>query len=250
MPEADVLSARLFIPGPLAAGTVVALASDKLNYLRNVLRFDDGDALLVFDGSNGEWRARYQAVGRKGAELRVEEQVRPQPVANDLWYLFAPLKHARLDYMVQKATEMGASRLVPVITRRTQAARVNLDRMRANVVEAAEQCGVLAVPEVATEARLDAVLDGWDPARRLIFCDEAAAVADPVAALRDLSHGSLALLVGPEGGFDPAERDRLRALPFVVPIVLGPRILRADTAAVAALAVVQAALGDWRPTRV
>lgn len=245
MPDVDFTSARLHVADALREGGTVALAPDQLNYLKNVLRFKDGAGLLVFNGQDGEWRARYHATGKRAAELRVEALVRPQPASPDLWYLFAPLKHARLDYMVQKATEMGVSRLMPVITRRTQATRLNLDRMRANVIEAAEQCGVLNVPDVVPEAHLDAVLDGWEPTRRLVFCDEAAPVVSPIRALGALPPGPLALIVGPEGGFDPAERAALLRLPQVSAIALGPRILRADTAAVAALAVVQASLGDW-----
>jgi 16S rRNA (uracil1498-N3)-methyltransferase len=246
VPDADFLSTRLHVAGPLTAGASVALAPEQVNYLRNVLRFADGDALLVFDGVSGEWRARFRAEGKRGGRVVVEDLARPQPPSGDLHYLFTPLKHARLDYMVQKAVEMGASRLAPVITRRTQAARVNLERMRANVVEACEQCGVLNVPEVSGETKLDGVLAGWDPARALIFCDERAGVASPLEALKPLAGRPLAVLIGPEGGFEDAERAAIMSLPSAVPIALGPRILRADTAGVAALAVVQAAIGDWR----
>ena len=245
MPEVDFTTTRLFVEAPLAAGAAVPLGPEQLNYLRNVLRFAEGDGLLVFDGRSGEWRARYRATGKRTAALEIVDLVRPQPPPADLWYLFAPLKHARLDYMVQKAVEMGVSRLMPVLTRRTQASRVKLERMRANAVEAAEQCGVMNLPEILAEARLDAVLDGWDPARRLIFCDEAAQLEGPLAALAALPRGPLAVLIGPEGGFDPGERERLLSASFVTPIALGPRILRADTAAVAALALIQAARGDW-----
>jgi 16S rRNA (uracil1498-N3)-methyltransferase len=167
-------------------------------------------------------------------------------VGPDLHYVFAPLKHARLDYMIQKATEMGACRLQPVRTRRTVAARVNAERMHANAVEAAEQCGILWVPETAPLVKLEALLDAWDPARKLVFCDEAAEVRSPLAALSELTPGPLAVLVGPEGGFDDAERARLRQTPFARAVSLGPRVMRADTAAVAALALVNAVLGDWR----
>jgi len=245
MPEADFTSTRLFVDGPLSEGGAVVLDGPRLNYLANVLRFRDGDGLLVFDGISGEFAARFVATGKRTARLDLTRRTRPQPPAGDVWLLFAPLKHARLDYMVQKAVEMGASRLCPVITHRTQAARVNLERMRANVVEAAEQCGVLAVPEVVAEAKLDAALAGMGGARRVIFCDEGAAVANPLEALRALPRGPLAVLIGPEGGFDEAERRALLARPCVTAIALGPRILRADTAAVAALAIVQAVLGDW-----
>lgn len=241
---------RLFVEADLAAGAQVELSREQANYLLNVLRLRDGDAIHVFNGRHGEWAARLAARGRRDAALEPTQSVRPQEAACDLHYLFAPLKHARLDYMVQKATEMGASRLRPVITRRTQAARVNTERMRANAVEAAEQCGVLNIPAVDEPAKLEAAIAGWPPDRRLVFCDEDAAPGDPVAALRTACPGDapppLAVLVGPEGGFDPSERRMLLALPGAIAISLGPRILRADTAAVAALAVVQAALGDWR----
>lgn len=246
MPDADFLSTRLHVPGPLTPGATVMLAPDQVNYLRNVLRFADGDELLVFDGVSGEWRARFRAEGKRGGRVEAVERMRVQPRSVDLHLLFAPLKHARLDYMVQKAVEMGASRLAPVITRRTQAARVNLERMRANVIEACEQCGVLNVPEVVAETKLETLLMGWEPGRALIFCDERAAVASPFDALRPLAGRPLAVLVGPEGGFDDSERGLIRSLAPAVPIALGPRILRADTAAVAALAAVQLAIGDWR----
>jgi 16S rRNA (uracil1498-N3)-methyltransferase len=248
MPEVDFTSTRLHVAGPLAEGASVPLAPDQLNYLGNVLRLTDGDGLLAFDGATGEWRARFRRLSKKAGVQEILDRTRPQPPPGDIWYLFAPLKHARLDFMVQKATEMGAARLVPVLTQRTQVTRVNLERIRANVVEAAEQCGVLNVPLVADEIRLDPLLDGWDATRRIVFCDEAAPVADTLEALRALPAGPLAALVGPEGGFDPGERARLLAMPGVIPVSLGPRILRADTAAVAILTVVQAVLGDWRPS--
>jgi 16S rRNA (uracil1498-N3)-methyltransferase len=246
MPDADFTSTRLFVDGPLTEGTIVPLRPDQRNYLKNVLRFSDGGALRVFDGRSGEWRARYHDRGKRDAEVTVEAQMRPQPAAGDLWYLFAPLKHARLDYMVQKATEMGVSRLMPVTTHHTQVHRLNLDRMRANAIEAAEQCGVLSVPDIAEPMKLGAVLHAWQPSRRLIFCDEGAVLADPLATLATVPRGPLAVLVGPEGGFDAAERRQLAAAPFTTVLTLGPRILRADTAAVAALALVQASCGDWR----
>ena len=207
----------------------------------------DGGRLLVFNGRDGEWQARVEHAGKRGIHLHVESQTRPQVSGPDLHYLFAPLKRSRFDYMVQKAVEMGVSRLVPVLTRHTQAERVNLDRLRANAIEAAEQCGVLWVPDHDEPRKLDAVLDTWDSHRRLIIADEAAAIADPVAILGTVPRGApLALLIGPEGGFAEAERERLLRLPGVVRLSLGPRIMRADTAAVAALALINATLGDWR----
>ncbi|HEY8579774.1 MAG TPA: 16S rRNA (uracil(1498)-N(3))-methyltransferase [Beijerinckiaceae bacterium] len=249
MPRYDFNAQRLFLDSPLSAGARVALSRDQANYLLNVLRLPTGAALYVFNGRDGEWKARLDAQGKRDAALTVEEQARPQDAPCDLHYLFAPLKHARLDYMTQKAVEMGASRLTPVITRRTQAQRVNTERMRANVVEAAEQCGVLTVAEVDEPQKLEAVLARWPADRLLVFCDEDATPGDPVAALRRAAGETarpLAVLIGPEGGFDPAERRLLNGAPNVVALSLGPRILRADTAAVAALAVVQTALGDWR----
>jgi 16S rRNA (uracil1498-N3)-methyltransferase len=244
MAEYDFSAPRLFVGADLGAAASLTLDAGPSNYLRNVLRLRDGENVLVFNGRHGEWRAEISEAGRKKTALTIREQTRKQTPSGDLWYLFAPLKHARLDYMVQKAVEMGASRLVPVMTRRTQAGRVNLDRMRANTIEAAEQCGILAVPELAEPIALDKLLGGWPGERRLIFCDEGAETADPVAALGRLTRGPLAVLIGPEGGFDAAERAKLLKAPHVTAISLGPRVLRADTAAVAALALVQAVLGD------
>lgn len=248
MPRHDFLSTRLFVEAPLGAGLAVEASREQANYLLNVLRRKDGDGLLVFNGRDGEWRAVIGTSGRKSCVLSVEEQTRPQSPLPDVDYLFAPLKHARLDYMVQKAVEMGAGRLVPVMTRRTQASRVNLERMRANVIEACEQCGVIAVPSVEETATLDTLLARWPSerdGRRLIFCDERDDGTSPLPVLAALPRGPLAVLIGPEGGFAPEEREALHALPFVTAIPLGPRILRADTAAVAAMAIVQATLGDW-----
>jgi 16S rRNA (uracil1498-N3)-methyltransferase len=226
---------------------VVDLDPRQANYLVNVLRMKDGDEVLVFNGSSGEWRARLNEQRRRWW-LFVREQTRPQVARPDLQYLFAPLKHARLDYMVEKAVEMGVGRLSPVITRHTQVHRVNLDRMRANAIEAAEQCGILWLPAIDEPRPLAEVLSRWpveEGDRRLIFCDEGEAAQSPSVALSVLPRAPLAVLIGPEGGFSDDERAELKALPFVTAISLGPRILRADTAAVAALAVVQAALGDW-----
>jgi 16S rRNA (uracil1498-N3)-methyltransferase len=248
MAHSDFRTPRLHVAGPLAVGARIPLDRDQANYVLSVLRLGEGDAVLVFDGASGEFRARVAPATRKAADLVVEAATRPQPPAPDLLYLFAPLKHARLDYMVQKAVEMGVGRMRPVLTRHTQASRVNLDRMRANVVEAAEQCGVLHVPAVEEEERLDRALARFErdePGRRLIFCDEAEETTNPVATLAALGRGPLAVLIGPEGGFSDDERRTLRALPFVTAIPLGPRIMRADTAAVAALAVIQATIGDW-----
>ncbi|MDC7784517.1 16S rRNA (uracil(1498)-N(3))-methyltransferase [Rhodoplanes sp. TEM] len=255
MPRYDFRSPRLHVEAPLEAGGRVPLSAPHLHYLRDVLRLKPGDPVLAFNGRDGEWRTALAEEGRRAMALAVAEQTRAQTPAGDLHYLFAPLKRARLDYVVQKAVEMGASRLQPVVTRHTQAERVNTGRMRANVVEAAEQCGVLALPAVDEPVSLDKAVAGLDPARRLVFCDEDAPVIDPVAALgpvrAEAAAGGavpLAVLIGPEGGFSEDERDLLLARPGVIRLALGPRILRADTAAVAALALVQAVLGDWGGT--
>jgi 16S rRNA (uracil1498-N3)-methyltransferase len=242
----DFSSQRLYLDADLAAGAAVACSGDQANYLVNVLRLQDGARLLVFNGRDGEWHAQVGRRGRRDVALHILDQVRPQQDGPDLHYLFAPLKRARLDYMVQKATEMGASVLAPVLTQHTQVARLNLERVRTNAIEAAEQCGILRIPEVMEPQTLDTVLASWDPARRLVFCDEAAPSRDPIAALRAIEPGPLAVLVGPEGGFAARERHALLARPFVVPLALGPRVMRADTAAVAALALVNGVLGDWR----
>lgn len=244
--DIDFRAPRIYLEADLAAGRTVACTREHTNYLRNVLRLGAGGKVLVFNGRDGEWQAELGLSGRRDASLTPLQQVRPQQTGPDLHYLFAPLKHARLDYMVQKATEMGAARLLPVLTQHTVSSRVNLDRMRANIIEAAEQCGILTIPAVAEPRRLEAVLSNWDPGRTLIFCDESAASKDPIAALASVTTRAIAVLIGPEGGFARTERETLLSKPFVVPISLGPRVMRADTAAVAALALVNAAHGDWR----
>jgi 16S rRNA (uracil1498-N3)-methyltransferase len=244
MPRYDFRTPRLHVEAPLAEGQELALDRERANYLVNVLRLKRGNGVLLFNGRDGEWQAELTGEGRKSAAVRVGPRARAQPQANDLHFLFAPLKHARLDYLVQKAVEMGVSRLQPVLTRHTQVSRVNLERMRANVIEAAQQCGVLAVPEVAEPAGFAAAMA--DDKRLMVFCDEDADVKDPVAALAAARRGlPLAVLIGPEGGFAEDERAQLLKRANVVRLSLGPRILRADTAAVAALALVQAVLGDW-----
>jgi 16S rRNA (uracil1498-N3)-methyltransferase len=242
----DFRTPRLYAPDDLYGDARIGVGPGPANYLRSVLRLKPGDAVLLFNGRDGEWRSRIAEGGRKALILEVEERVREQTPPYDLQYMFAPLKHARLDYMVQKAVEMGAGRLSPVITRHTQVTRVNLERMRANAVEAAEQCGILSLPAIDSPKPLQTALAQWEPSRRLVFCDEGAPVANPAAALGRLQRGPAALLIGPEGGFSQAERDDLLARPYVTALSLGPRILRADTAAVAALALVQAFIGDWR----
>ena len=251
MPAYDFRSPRLYLEGSLAVGMLARLQASQAHYLLTVLRLSPGDGVLVFNGEDGEWRSRLAVQGKKTAQLEIVEPVRAQTPPGDLHYLFAPLKHARLDYMTQKAVEMGASRLQPVLTRHTQIARVNGERMRANAIEAAEQCGILNLPDIAAPIAFDKLIAEFERDRLLIFCDESAETKDPVAALRAFAslegaRAPLAVLIGPEGGFAPGERAALLALPRMVRLALGPRILRADTAAVAALALVQAALGDWR----
>ena len=248
MPHYDFRTPRVYLDAPLAEGQAVSFDRAQANYLLNVLRLKHGDALLLFNGRDGEWQARLASTGKRALTAVIGERMREQPRPSDLHFLFAPLKHARLDYLVQKAVEMGAARLQPVITRHTQVARVNLDRMRANVIEAVQQCGILTLPEVAEPVTFKAAIGAADADRLLVFCDEDAEVKDPVAALTAAARAGLplAVLIGPEGGFAEEERDSLLQRPNVVRIALGPRILRADTAAVAALALVQAVLGDWR----
>jgi len=237
---------RLFVKSPLGAGTAIALDPDQSHYLANVLRLKLGDEVLVFNGLDGEWRARLTSVTKKAVALTADAQTRAQEAGPDLHYLFAPLKRARVDYMAQKATEMGASLLQPVLTRRTVADRVKLDRLRANAVEAAEQCGILRVPEIREPEALSVLLERWEEDRLLVFADEAAASHSPLEVLAAQAPRPLAVLIGPEGGFDPQERALLLRQTFVMPLSLGPRIMRADTAAVACLALVNAVLGDWR----
>ncbi|MGK9052366.1 16S rRNA (uracil(1498)-N(3))-methyltransferase [Neorhizobium petrolearium] len=237
---------RLFIDAPLGPAAPYEVSSEQFNYLANVLRMEEGAEILVFNGREGEWKARLTFPSRKKIVLEAVEQTRPQPPASDLHYLFAPLKTGRLDYLVQKAVEMGAGLLQPVMTQHVQGKITSLERLQANAVEAAEQCGILSIPDVVAPKKLTDVLDRWPADRRIIFCDEGDEGQNPLPILSAVEERKLALLVGPEGGFSEEERNTLRSLSFVTAIPLGPRILRADTAAVAALAVIQSAIGDWR----
>lgn len=249
MPRTHKSLPRLYLDTPLAAGQRIALEREPTNYLLTVLRMKAGEAVIIFNGRDGAWLTRIADDHRKGAVLEAVVQTEHQTEKSDLWFGFAPLKTARLDYVVQKATEMGAGVIQPVITQFTQVSRLKADKLEANVVEAAEQCEVLSVPTLAPETSLSELIAGWRHThglRRLIFCDESAPSHSPSQTLADLEGLPLGILVGPEGGFSDAERNLLLAQDFVVPISLGPRILRADTAAVAALAVVQATIGDWR----
>jgi 16S rRNA (uracil1498-N3)-methyltransferase len=237
---------RLFIDAPLGPDERVAVSGEQFNYLANVLRMEEGAEILAFNGRDGEWKAKLNFPTRKKILLEPVEQVRPQPGACDLHYLFAPLKVGRLDYLVQKAVEMGAGVLQPVMTQRVQGKITSLERLQANAIEAAEQCGILSVPPVLPPRKLADLLEAWPAERRIVFCDEGDQGQNPLPLLSAIKETKVALLVGPEGGFSEDERAMLRALPFVTAIPLGPRILRADTAAVAALAVLQATVGDWR----
>ena len=235
---------RLHVPQPLSAGAAVLPTLDQSRYLTQVMRLKAGDALLVFNGVDGEWRCVVAELLKKGAVLKAEEQVRAQTTVPDVNLLIAVVKKSALEFAVEKATELGAARIGLVTTRRTQGDRVRMDRLEAIAVESAEQTGRLDVPEIDLPEKLETLLDGWDWARRLMFCDETG--GEPaMTALADAGGGPWAILIGPEGGFAPEERERLRALPFTTAVSLGPRVLRADTAATAALTLWQAAVGDW-----
>ena len=235
---------RLFIDHPLAAGQPVPLDAAQAHYLGGVMRLSPGAVVEVFNGRDGAWSARILAAAKRGGSLEVLDKSAPQRNPPDLWLCFAPIKKARTDFIVEKAAEMGAARIMPVQTDFTNSERIRQDRLQAHAVEAAEQCGGTFVPAVADLVPLARLLDGWDASRRILWADEA--IAGPAETLAGLPRGPWAILIGPEGGFSDPERARLSALPFVSRVSLGPRILRADTAAVAALALWQAALGDWQ----
>lgn len=249
MPRTHKTLPRLFVAADLAGGALVELDRDQTNYLLNVLRMKAGDGLVLFNGRHGAWLAKVASDHRKGAALEVTVQTAHQTRLPDLWLGFAPLKVGRLDYLVQKAVEMGAGVIEPVITQFTQNNRLKPDKLLANIIEAAEQCEVLSVPSLRDQIGLEALLAGWrerEGLRRLLFCDESATSGSPNRQLRELDGLPVGLLIGPEGGFSDSERELLLSQDFVVPISLGPRILRADTAVVAAMAVVQSTIGDWR----
>lgn len=238
-----VAKIRLYVDHDLAQGQSVDLSREQAHYLFGVMRLGAGDSLPVFNGRQGEWLAVVAEAGKRGGVLEITEARRPQADPPDLWLLFAPIKKARTDFIVEKAVELGVARIQPVMTEFTNSERVRQDRLQAHAVEAAEQCGATYLPEVAEAARLDRLLADWPEGRALIFCDEGA--AGTPAGLDGLAPGPAAVLIGPEGGFSEAERARLGRLPFARTLSLGPRILRADTAAVAALVLWQARLGDW-----
>jgi 16S rRNA (uracil1498-N3)-methyltransferase len=231
VPDYDFRTPRLFVDQAIVIETALTLEREQSHYLLHVLRLKPEDVVLIFNGKDGEFLAQITETGKKGAKLSVIRQTRPQTKPGTIELLFAPLKQARLDYLVQKAVEMGVSRIAPVITKHT--------------IEAAEQCGIIAVPELLPERKLETALDTWEAGRTLIFCDERAEITNPLAALQKPLAGPLSLLIGPEGGFSTDERQKISKIQSVIPISLGPRILRADTAVVAALALLQATSGDF-----
>jgi 16S rRNA (uracil1498-N3)-methyltransferase len=238
---------RLYVDAPLTAGGALPLGESQSHFLTSVLRAKVGNGVHLFNGRDGEWRALVQDIAKRAVTLKIEAQTRRQEGVPDLWLLLAPVKKTPLDYIVQKATELGVARIQPVITRRTIVERVNLDRMRANAIEAAEQSGRLTVPEIAEPCDLAKLIPAWNIERKLMFCDEVRDAPPAVDALAKMQRAPApwSILTGPEGGFDPAEREMLRRLSFVVPVSLGPRVMRADTAALAAITIWQSTLGDW-----
>ena len=237
---------RLFVAAALEPGAMIALDEAQSHYLLHVLRAAVGDRVLVFNGRDGEWHTEIASATKRGVTLAARRRTLPQTPVPDVWLVFAPVKKTPSDYLAQKATELGAAKLQPVFTRRTIVNRINEDRLLANAIEAAEQSARLSVPEIGAPLALAKLLSAWPKERRLFFCDESGE-AEPLAkAVRAADEGATAILTGPEGGFDPVEREMLRALSFVTPVTLGPRILRADTAALAALAIWQSVAGDWR----
>lgn len=238
---------RLFVDQPLGPDLAVALRDDQAHYLFGVMRLAVGARVALFNGKDGEWRAQVEQANRRGGILRCVAQTQPLTLPPDLWLIFAPIKKARTDFIVEKAVELGAARIQPVQTRHTNSERIRQDRLAAHATEAAEQCGATFVPEVADLVPLDRMLAAWPVGRRILWADETRQAPTDTLASAGARGQPWAILIGPEGGFSAEERTRLRAHPMVVPISLGPRILRADTAAVAALTLWQAALGDWGP---
>ncbi len=237
---------RLYVDHPLGPGQSLSLDKAQAHYLFGVMRLTVGGAVLVFNGLEGEWRADVVEAGKRGGVLVCSEQTKPLQMPPDLWLLFAPIKKARTDFIVEKAAEMGAARILPVMTAFTNAGRVQRDRLQAHAVEAAEQCGGTYVPQVAEAVKLDRLLSDWDVTRQIMFCDEA--LAGGAAPLPDVAPPAKpwAILIGPEGGFSERERTRLHGADYAHPVTLGPRILRADTAAVAAMTLWQDRMGDWQ----
>ncbi|MDE2228005.1 MAG: 16S rRNA (uracil(1498)-N(3))-methyltransferase [Alphaproteobacteria bacterium] len=240
---------RIFVESDLAPGASVQVTAGQAHYLLSVMRMKRGDALAIFNGRDGEFDARIAEAGLRVCTLELVARRRPQRGEGDLWLCFAPVKRARIDFLVEKATELGVSELRPVVTARTVVSRLNLGRLRANMIEAAEQSERLTVPVLRAPMKLAALLDDWGSGRRLVFCDETGQSPPIAEALKDVAGAAGGVLIGPEGGFADSELDLLRRLPFVCAVGLGPRVLRADTAALAALAVVQAMIGDWSAAR-
>lgn len=236
---------RLFVDEALAEGGSLALPQAQSHYLSGVMRLKPGDTLRLFDDRTGEWAATVEDAGRKSVRVAIGSRIAPREAVPDLWLCAAPIKRGRIDWVAEKACELGVARLLPVLTRRTVVDKLNLERLRAHMIEAAEQCGRTALPELVEPVALEKLLDAWPAERQLVFADETG--GEPMSGT--LRPGPAAILIGPEGGFDPAERDRIRALPQAVGVSLGPRVLRADTAAVAAVALWQAVAGDWRHLR-
>ncbi|MBM1310615.1 16S rRNA (uracil(1498)-N(3))-methyltransferase [Sulfitobacter mediterraneus] len=236
---------RLYVDHPLGPGQSVPLDKAQAHYLFGVMRLAVGAQVLLFNGRDGEWRADVVEAGKRGGALACDTQTRDLQMPPDLWLMFAPIKKARTDFIVEKAAEMGAARIVPVMTEFTNAGRVQRDRLQAHAIEAAEQCGGTFVPEVAEAVKFDRLLDGWRPERRIMFCDEALAPSGGAAGLAGGDTGPWAILIGPEGGFSERERGKLQRLEAAHAVRLGPRILRADTAAVAAMTLWQQSMGDW-----
>ena len=241
--------ARLYVTDDLVAGASLTLAEPQAHYLKNVLRLEPRAIVVLFNGRDGEWTARIEGFTKRTGTVTIIKQCRPQEPEPDLWLLFTPLKRARTDFLVEKATELGVSHLCLVVTRRTVAERVNLDRLQAHIIEAAEQTERLSVPTLAAPEPLDRLMARWPAGRRLLLCDESGSAPAIATVLQQFRDEAWAVLVGPEGGFAETELDALRKLAFVSPVGLGPRVLRADTAALAALAVLQALAGDWRTPR-
>ncbi len=242
----DSSKTRLFVDAELGAGLSIGVSPSQAHYLSQVLRLKSGDKVALFNGRDGEWIAGVDGAGRGWCSLSVEIQSRRQLAEPDLWLVFAPIKRARIDFVAQKATELGVSRIQPVMTRYTQVNRVNTDRLAANAIEAAEQCGRLTVPAVEDPLALDQLMAGWPTERRILLCDERGDAPGAREALAEKSGAPWAVVIGPEGGFHPDEREKLRRLPQSTAVSLGPRILRADTAVVSALSIWQALVGDWR----
>ncbi|PCJ76248.1 MAG: 16S rRNA (uracil(1498)-N(3))-methyltransferase [Rhodobacteraceae bacterium] len=236
---------RLFVEGTLGEGQGIVASKEQANYLFNVMRLKIGDNVLLFNGRDGEWQAEVVEAGKRAGKLACRSQTAPLQLPPDLWLLFAPIKKSRTAFIVEKATELGAARIMPVLTDFTNMDKIQIDRLRAYALEATEQCGGTFIPEVCDIQKLSDVLDDWPEDRHIMFCDESREALPVAQALAAETKGKWAIVIGPEGGFSPAEAERLRGMKQVTCVTLGPRILRADTAAVAALTAWQSALGDW-----